>query len=440
MKRPIRLSTARSGRLAAAVPTITSSRPAQRCEHGRHAARRAVNRRRPLGGRRAGAGLSTAAGSSTTRSAAPRKVWTAGRGRSAGSSKPAGRSPSAPSTSRPSWFEDLALVDARAAKPRSRRTGPPAPAGATAGPRRRRGRARRARGRGGRSTRRPTAMWCWVRSSRCRSGPSRRSVDADGPAGSQIERPARLRRGQAAGFGLARSLGQAGQIDKRQTRHRRRALEGRAGPGPAAVHDREAGAQHLVPALDLGQAALQDVRPQPPLAADRRRQVVDRRPGVHLLQEPELLLAEGRGGTARRCAAGGTRAAGARGPSSAGACGSGGPACRGRCRRPSPACIGHGSLTAHLCQDLRQLLGVGLLHHPAADGDRQIGDGRGLENHAHRQLDAEEVTHAEDELTGFQRVPAEVEEAVVDADPARPRGGRSTARPASPRRGCAAAT
>src|SRR5919205_1950668 len=72
--------------------------------------------------------------------------------------------------------------------------------------------------------------------------------------------------------------------------------------------------------------------------------------------------------------------------------------------------------TFNLRQQLGHALGVhalGLLLH---DRDGQLPHGRRVEQRAEREVNAEVVVEAGDELSGEERVAAEVEEVVVDAD------------------------
>ncbi len=72
----------------------------------------------------------------------------------------------------------------------------------------------------------------------------------------------------------------------------------------AAIHQEEPGAQDLVPADDLPQAARQGGDVEPAAQADGQRQVVDRKPRPQPVEKPEALLAEGeRQRTLATCAA-----------------------------------------------------------------------------------------------------------------------------------------
>ncbi len=72
--------------------------------------------------------------------------------------------------------------------------------------------------------------------------------------------------------------------------------------GPA-VAEREGGAQDLVPADDLAEGAGHRGDVEGAGDARRRGHVVERAPRLELIEEPEALLREGRGGARRRAAA-----------------------------------------------------------------------------------------------------------------------------------------
>ncbi len=182
----------------------------------------------------------------------------------------------------------------------------------------------------------------------------------------EIERPAGLFPGQGESRRLARGLRQPRQVHQRQ---------GEGGRRLDHLHRRvllqdEDGAQGLVAAHDLLQAAPQHRGSQRPFGAQRQRHVVERAFRLELIDEPEPLLGERQGQVplARR----------------------------------------------------RQERGPGQLRPGAARGLDPRGEGLhrgGLEQIAHRQLDAEGGTQARDHPRRQQRVPAEREEMVVQPHP-----------------------
>ena len=239
-----------------------------------------------------------------TDSRAPRYVCTAGRGRSVGSSSSAGAPASCSLPVRQLPAPAPRPRSYRAARPRSRRTAPAAPAAATRAPR---GTPRTApqladehahgpavaddvvhRTAAARGPRRPAAA-----APRAKSGPAARS---NGRRASSPARRADLR--------LALLVGQ-----RRQVLHRQR----EAGDGAITCtgcrplgEDR---AQRLVPPDDLAQRALQRRRVQRARQAQRDGDVVDRAPRLQLVQEPEPLLRERERQRARRARPGRAAAA-----------------------------------------------------------------------------------------------------------------------------------
>ena len=169
----------------------------------------------------------------------------------------------------------------------------------------------------------------------------------------EIERAPRLLRRQPPRLGLPRAPRQGRQIDRRGRGMAGGAATTCAG-SPAAR--REAGAQRLVAADDLGQGRRQRRGRQRPLQPHRARQVVGRAPGLQLVEEPEPLLREGQrqlpacarwrssGGSAERPAPRPIRAASAatrRAPRTGSAAAAPPPAPRAPARPPaSPAASG----------------------------------------------------------------------------------------------------
>ncbi len=190
-------------------------------------------------------------------------------------------------------------------------------------------------------------------------------------AGGEVERPARLAPLQPDTLRGPRGIRQGGEVDQRQRppgyRSRRQDhLDhlGIAGP--------EYGAQGLVPAHDLAQRRGQHRRPELAVEAQRAGDVVGRAARVHLLHEPEPLLGKGE----RR----GVEIAGG-----------GGRGCRHDRRR-----------------------GLRIARSLEAAGEPRHG--RRVEQHGRRQLHAPLPRHAEEHAARQQRVPAEIEEVVVDPD------------------------
>ena len=159
---------------------------------------------------------------------------------------------------------------------------------------------------------------------------------------------------------------------RREVDHRQAALAfGQALHGNAVDRYDDA-AQHLMPASDLGDRSGQ--RPGPQLAFETKvgRQVVDRRVAVHLADEPEPFLGEGE-------------------------------------RRINAPSLG---LTRHQRRKDRPVV-------PAAhrlDLQRQLSNGRFLEECSHRQARRQRATNARDDLRRQQGVAAEFEEVVPHAD------------------------
>ncbi len=111
---------------------------------------------------------------------------------------------------------------------------------------------------------------------------------ADQRAGAEIERPPRLLAGEPADGRLPLPLRQGAQVDHRQVQLQLRYHLHRG----AAAHG-EGGAQRLVAARHLPQAAAQGGDVQRAAEADGGGHVVGRRARLELLQEPEPLLGEG---------------------------------------------------------------------------------------------------------------------------------------------------
>ena len=107
----------------------------------------------------------------------------------------------------------------------------------------------------------------------------------------EVERPLRLRRREGGRRGLPRRRGQLCEIDHRHSQRpgRRDRLAG------LAVEARERGAQRLVAAHHLGEDPAQHPGLERSLEAQRRRNVVDRRAGRELVEEPEPGLRERQG-------------------------------------------------------------------------------------------------------------------------------------------------
>ncbi len=183
----------------------------------------------------------------------------------------------------------------------------------------------------------------------------------------QVEAARGVGRGAPARLRLAPCVGQGAEI-----------VEVELEAGELGRHDLlarlsvvvdEAGAQDLVPAHHLGQRALERGRVERPGEPECHRHVVERAARVHLLEEPEPLLGERQ----RQRAGARDRAKRRRGP-------------------------------------------YGIAGHRVGDPGGHGGQGGGLEHGAHRQLDAEAVAHAGEQLGGAQRVAAQGEEVVVAAD------------------------
>ncbi len=206
-------------------------------------------------------------------------------------------------------LQDLAAAARSAARPRSPRTVPAAPAGATAGPRRGPDRARRPRAPGAHG---PAVARDVVHGEHGRRGLPRRGAAAGRAAagyrwarsnGRPASSPAR-----ASAPVLARALRQPREVDHGQPRKGRPA----GSPAPACPASRdEDGAQSLVAAHDLAEAAGQHRGVERPFDAQRRRDVVERAPRLDLVDEPEPLLGErqGQGPLRAAPAAGAERAA-----------------------------------------------------------------------------------------------------------------------------------
>ena len=214
----------------------------------------------------------------------------------------------------------------------------------------------------------------------------------------EVERARRLDRGEAARRRLAALGGEAGEVDAARRRAARPARGGAITCTGAAGDLGEGRAQRLVAADDRGERAARAPRVEGTAQAERHRHVVERPPGLQAVEEPEPLLGEGE----RQAAA----PRGARGT-----------ARRGRRRlQPAPATAVRDPSTAR-------------------DGAREVGEARQLEQAAQRELDAEGLAEARDELGGEERVAAELEEAVAGARPPAPRGAppRSAASSSSKR-------
>jgi hypothetical protein len=148
--------------------------------------------------------------------------------------------------------------------------------------------------------------------------------------------------------------------------------------GRLSVHHREAGAQHFVPADDLVERPMEDREVERPADPDRDLEVVgDVAASGELVEKPDPLLREGERDRAV-----------ARGAPD-----------RGELGQPGAG----GALP------------LGLL-----DGLGERGHRRLLEHLHQRQLDREDLAHPGGQLGHHQRVAAELEEIVVDADPLDP--------------------
>ncbi len=187
------------------------------------------------------------------------------------------------------------------------------------------------------------------------------------PAG-QVERPPRFRSAQALQLPPALRLRQRAEVDQRQG-------------GPDVRIDRldrpaldgvEARAQRLVAADDLLDRGGERRHGQRSAQAQRHRDVVDGALRLELLQEPEPLLGEGERDRAEARRGHQRRRRHARGPQ------------------------------------------------PGGQAGRETGHSRSLEQLAHRHLDTQGRAHPRGHPGGEQRVPAELEEALLDPDPLDP--------------------
>jgi hypothetical protein len=182
----------------------------------------------------------------------------------------------------------------------------------------------------------------------------------------QIERTPRLRPRQAPDLLFPPRGGKSAEVDPRQ---RQRAVPGDHLPRLAG-HALEGRAQSLVPPHDLAEGGGERPCVQTAVEADGGRDVVRRAPRLELVEEPEPLLAER--------------------------------------ERQHP---GAGDRL-----DLRHLQPPAGPHR-LLDDLAEAGDRRRLEHRGQRQLDPERLAHPRGELGGEERVPSEVEEAVLDAHP-----------------------
>ncbi len=154
----------------------------------------------------------------------------------------------------------------------------------------------------------------------------------------------------------------------------------------------EGGAQRLVAPHDLAEDRGEQRRREPSLQPDRARHVVEGTAGLELLQEPEPLLGEGQGEPGLLRAGTRHRYERRRFPA-------------GRADLPRPIRFSRGLWFApFVTEGLFDSLGQG--SHRGA-----------LEQTPHRQFDVERLPHPRHDLGGEQRVAAEVEEVIRDADP-----------------------
>ncbi len=188
-------------------------------------------------------------------------------------------------------------------------------------------------------------------------------------AAGEAERPARLLGAQARELAEAPLPPEGAQVDLRQ----------RHPPGGAdllpglAVHLDEPGAQRLVPADDLGEAGGERRRSERPGDEPGRRDVVERALRRQAVEEPEPLLGEGE-----------------------------------QRRRPLP-------LGIRERRERRQ----GALRPPPRRGDhtRLRGQGGEREERLRAELHPERLADARQQAHDGERMPAQVEEVVVGADP-----------------------
>ncbi len=207
----------------------------------------------------------------------------------------------------------------------------------------------------------------------------RRGAQEDGaqqrPA-RQIEGPRRLLADQAAELGFAPRQGEGRGVDQRQRRRGLRRRQDHLHRELAAQGEDRA--QRLVPRHDAGERPRQGGPVEIARQAHRRRHVVDRRAGHQLVDEPEPLLGEGE-------------------------------------RRLRAGALGR----RHRLEDRRGLARGGGRERRRAGGlddRRQPGDRRRLEEGANRQVDFEGLADAAEDPRHQERMAAEVEEIVVDAD------------------------
>ncbi len=106
---------------------------------------------------------------------------------------------------------------------------------------------------------------------------------------SDIERDGDQLGDQSLGLLPLGRRGKLEEIDPRQA-HRRRGVHDLAGP---AVDRRETGAQHLVPAHDFGEGALEDIHLERASQPEDGLEVVGQvPPRLELIEEPDALLGE----------------------------------------------------------------------------------------------------------------------------------------------------
>ena len=186
----------------------------------------------------------------------------------------------------------------------------------------------------------------------------------------QVEGARRLLLGHPPPLTLALAPRQRAEVDDRQ-RHLAPRLDALHGPAPAQV---KAGAQRLVPAHYLLKAAPQRTLVEAAPQTDDAGDVVGRVVRRQLLDEPQPLLRKRRGQLLSAVAPGG----GAR--------------------------------------EQRGDAQAAPFHRQALDAARQFGQGGRLEDGAQRQLDAEELAQAREQLRGEEGMAPQLEEVVRGRD------------------------
>ena len=136
-------------------------------------------------------------------------------------------------------------------------------------------------------------MWWVVRSPACRPAARRTRAKRRRGSAREVERAPPLLGGEARGLGPPRRLRKAGEVDERQ----RPAAAGATTGSGAPARRGEGGAQVLVPADHLVERAGEEGGVERARDGDGVEEVVGRRAGVDLVEEPHPLLGEGeRGG------------------------------------------------------------------------------------------------------------------------------------------------